>query len=236
MVMTIINGLSSPRDARVRRNSEKLGVTDKPRKRLEKKAASTANLLTRSPSLEKWDPRRNTHSCHHTATRPLTFSSHISHPKDTAGEKRMVHMDNNIPFPWKASQVHVRDWWVMCVNIHICLLSPQSGKGSYFQFRWRIFYLFSLRSKEFPNTTTSQGHLCGFSKLDWFLVSRSQRQPWAVAWSTIFELSFWNGSLFEVLQGHKWLQSSRKPKKITHRTDFALACICFVKCLSEIFA
>ncbi|KAJ0006475.1 hypothetical protein NQD34_013748 [Periophthalmus magnuspinnatus] len=37
---------------RARRNSEKL-LSDKPRKRLEKKAASSANLLMRSPSLEK---------------------------------------------------------------------------------------------------------------------------------------------------------------------------------------
>ncbi|XP_030579061.1 echinoderm microtubule-associated protein-like 3 isoform X1 [Archocentrus centrarchus] len=36
----------------VRRNSEKLGNPDKQRKRLDKKAASSANLLTRSPSLE----------------------------------------------------------------------------------------------------------------------------------------------------------------------------------------
>lgn len=44
--------LEGEKNPLVRRNSEKLGVTDKPRKRLEKKAASTANLLTRSPSLE----------------------------------------------------------------------------------------------------------------------------------------------------------------------------------------
>ncbi|XP_026186854.1 echinoderm microtubule-associated protein-like 3 isoform X2 [Mastacembelus armatus] len=37
---------------RVRRNSEKLGNPEKQRKRLDKKAASAANLLTRSPSLE----------------------------------------------------------------------------------------------------------------------------------------------------------------------------------------
>ncbi|XP_041842455.1 echinoderm microtubule-associated protein-like 3 isoform X1 [Melanotaenia boesemani] len=36
----------------VRRNSEKLGNPDRQRKRLDKKAASSANLLTRSPSLE----------------------------------------------------------------------------------------------------------------------------------------------------------------------------------------
>uniref|UniRef100_UPI0037E8699D echinoderm microtubule-associated protein-like 3 n=1 Tax=Semicossyphus pulcher TaxID=241346 RepID=UPI0037E8699D len=36
----------------VRRNSEKLGNPEKQRKRLDKKAASSANLLTRSPSLE----------------------------------------------------------------------------------------------------------------------------------------------------------------------------------------
>ncbi|XP_074480612.1 echinoderm microtubule-associated protein-like 2 isoform X1 [Sebastes fasciatus] len=36
----------------VRRNSEKLGNPERQRKRLDKKAASTANLLTRSPSLE----------------------------------------------------------------------------------------------------------------------------------------------------------------------------------------
>ncbi|XP_036968746.1 echinoderm microtubule-associated protein-like 3 isoform X2 [Acanthopagrus latus] len=37
---------------RVRRNSEKLGNPERQRKRLDKKAASSANLLTRSPSLE----------------------------------------------------------------------------------------------------------------------------------------------------------------------------------------
>ncbi|GLD72166.1 echinoderm microtubule-associated protein-like 3 [Lates japonicus] len=36
----------------VRRNSEKLGNPERQRKRLDKKAASSANLLTRSPSLE----------------------------------------------------------------------------------------------------------------------------------------------------------------------------------------
>ncbi|XP_053716699.1 echinoderm microtubule-associated protein-like 3 isoform X1 [Synchiropus splendidus] len=36
----------------VRRNSEKTGSTEKQRKRLDKKAASSANLLSRSPSLE----------------------------------------------------------------------------------------------------------------------------------------------------------------------------------------
>ncbi|XP_075896530.1 echinoderm microtubule-associated protein-like 3 isoform X2 [Nelusetta ayraudi] len=38
--------------SRVRRNSEKFGNQDRQRKRLDKKAASSANLLTRSPSLE----------------------------------------------------------------------------------------------------------------------------------------------------------------------------------------
>lgn len=38
--------------ALVRRNSEKLGNPERQRKRLDKKAASSANLLTRSPSLE----------------------------------------------------------------------------------------------------------------------------------------------------------------------------------------
>ncbi|KAG7495720.1 echinoderm microtubule-associated protein-like 3 isoform X1 [Solea senegalensis] len=45
----IQEGLKTPL---VRRNSEKLGNPERQRKRLDKKAASSANLLTRSPSLE----------------------------------------------------------------------------------------------------------------------------------------------------------------------------------------
>ncbi|KAI3376679.1 hypothetical protein L3Q82_017108 [Scortum barcoo] len=43
--------------ALVRRNSEKLGNPERQRKRLDKKAASSANLLTRSPSLENYGYR-----------------------------------------------------------------------------------------------------------------------------------------------------------------------------------
>ncbi|XP_028988915.1 echinoderm microtubule-associated protein-like 3 isoform X1 [Betta splendens] len=51
------NGPLSPiqegeKSALVRRNSEKLGNTERQRKRLDKKAASSTNLLARSPSLE----------------------------------------------------------------------------------------------------------------------------------------------------------------------------------------
>ncbi|XP_047456738.1 echinoderm microtubule-associated protein-like 3 isoform X2 [Mugil cephalus] len=45
------DGIRHP-PTRVRRNSEKLGNPERQRKRLDKKAASSANLLTRSPSLE----------------------------------------------------------------------------------------------------------------------------------------------------------------------------------------
>lgn len=40
--------------SRVRRNSEKLGKPERQRKPLDKRAVSSANLLTCSPSLEKW--------------------------------------------------------------------------------------------------------------------------------------------------------------------------------------
>uniref|UniRef100_A0A3P8SKU3 EMAP like 3 n=1 Tax=Amphiprion percula TaxID=161767 RepID=A0A3P8SKU3_AMPPE len=46
-----VDGIRHPA-TRVRRNSEKLGNPERQRKRLDKKAASSANLLTRSPSLE----------------------------------------------------------------------------------------------------------------------------------------------------------------------------------------
>lgn len=52
-VFTEAHSLLSLWRSRVRRNSEKIGNPDRQRKRLDKKAASSANLLTRSPSLEK---------------------------------------------------------------------------------------------------------------------------------------------------------------------------------------
>lgn len=62
--------------SRVRRNSEKLGNQDRQRKRLDKKAASSANLLTRSPSLEKWVHSHITHHWHYTLLQDLLFFPH----------------------------------------------------------------------------------------------------------------------------------------------------------------
>lgn len=159
--------------SRVRRNSEKLGNQDRQRKRLDKKAASSANLLTRSPSLEKWVHSHITHHWHYTLLQDLPFFPHSQEALSILSQRTLwwsyweIALYN--PILVNIVQQPIVDTWngfLICLDF----LFPQSSKGTDSEFRWCIFLfcILSWNGRYFPSKMSKWWSCCKGSGLTVF--------------------------------------------------------------------